>query len=528
MSDGSRKSRKSTDKKPVFTCGQCGKTQLFIPTKPCLSCEWITDGTVQYWPTPSVKGNYNRKGASPKSGDGLATAVNRVSPPSTSSPAGSPVRTSPSLVKVPGSKKGKGVVFGQSSTDLLASYDRATSSWRMLEGFCMDTMRQRSQMTDAYVAGLIDGEGCISIAKYRQQRNFSVRVEIGMSSKAMLLLKWVQEVYGGAIRLTRKKSEKWDAAYTWGVYGQKGSAFLRVIGPLLKLKQQNAKVALQLQAMIDRLPKRRNGNGKWSQEASKQGLKAWECMKELNQKGPTVQPADGVWVTPQQDLFDEHGWEPYSQTFPRSGTMRNGKLYRRPPSVRPIDETESSSWPTPRTRGLLGGSGSREMVKAMVERGELSEQEAVQMLNVKLWPTPSASQARSEGMIGMMRKKVESGEISREEAEEMIAGSLTPKRMKVWPTPRTTSSHGPGLHGQGGRDLQTAVAWPTPTKNPSRGLRIGEGEVRKRLEPTGGQLNADWVSLLMGFPATWTVVDGSVASPGSSKGKPTGSIGSNV
>jgi hypothetical protein len=27
------------------------------------------------WPTPTVKGNYNRKGASKKSGDGLATAV---------------------------------------------------------------------------------------------------------------------------------------------------------------------------------------------------------------------------------------------------------------------------------------------------------------------------------------------------------------------------------------------------------------------------------------------------------------------
>lgn len=30
------------------------------------------------WPTPTVKGNYNRKGLSPTSGDGLATAVNRL------------------------------------------------------------------------------------------------------------------------------------------------------------------------------------------------------------------------------------------------------------------------------------------------------------------------------------------------------------------------------------------------------------------------------------------------------------------
>ena len=30
------------------------------------------------WPTPTVKGNYNRKGLSQTSGDGLATAVNRL------------------------------------------------------------------------------------------------------------------------------------------------------------------------------------------------------------------------------------------------------------------------------------------------------------------------------------------------------------------------------------------------------------------------------------------------------------------
>lgn len=33
------------------------------------------DGAVRLWPTPTVHGNYNRKGVSPRSGDGLATAV---------------------------------------------------------------------------------------------------------------------------------------------------------------------------------------------------------------------------------------------------------------------------------------------------------------------------------------------------------------------------------------------------------------------------------------------------------------------
>lgn len=41
----------------------------------------IDSGFVQRWPTPTVCGNYNRKGASKTSGDGLATAVRRYPTP---------------------------------------------------------------------------------------------------------------------------------------------------------------------------------------------------------------------------------------------------------------------------------------------------------------------------------------------------------------------------------------------------------------------------------------------------------------
>jgi len=35
---------------------------------------------VLLWPTPTVKGNYNRAGLSQRSGDGLAVAVNKAAP----------------------------------------------------------------------------------------------------------------------------------------------------------------------------------------------------------------------------------------------------------------------------------------------------------------------------------------------------------------------------------------------------------------------------------------------------------------
>ncbi len=107
-------------------------------------------------------------------------------------------------------------------------------------------------------------------------------------------------------------------------------------------------------------------------------------------------------------------------------------------------------------------------------------------LSEKNWPTPTASQARSEGMILQMRKMVDSGTTTLEEAEAMIGGSLTPKRMQNWPTPRTA-----GMCGGTG-------SWELLNKNTTR------EEARLMGAGNGGKLNPMWVEWLMGWPLGWT------------------------
>jgi len=90
------------------------------------------------WPTPTLNGNYNRKGLSPTSGDGLATAVTNptVCPcrchTSTSSAAGSPARTSHWPAAGP-DWPGNARVFGGNSQGSLGNYDPATSSLRTFQ-----------------------------------------------------------------------------------------------------------------------------------------------------------------------------------------------------------------------------------------------------------------------------------------------------------------------------------------------------------------------------------------------------------
>jgi len=88
------------------------------------------------------------------------------------------------------------------------------------------------------------------------------------------------------------------------------------------------------------------------------------------------------------------------------------------------------------------------------------------------------------------------GTVSQEVLDEMgngnmkrQSGSLRQLRLQdqvLWPTPKRQNANGPGIHGQGGTDLQTSVRyWPTPRAgNPGsrpngKGGKVLAEEVRK-------------------------------------------------
>ena len=77
-----------------------------------------------------------------------------------------------------------------------------------------------------------------------------------------------------------------------------------------------------------------------------------------------------------------------------------------------------------------------------------------------------------------LRALVDAGVLTREEAETMAQGSLTPPRMKPWPTPTVCGNYNrKGASATSGDGLATVV---------------------------GGALNPTWVEWLMGWPLGWT------------------------
>lgn len=289
-------------------------------------------------------------------------------------------------------------------------------------------------MINAYAAGLIDGEGCITIA-HREMRSFSARIDVGMSAKGMACLKRLQDQFGGQIRKTRLKSDKWKEAHAWGLFGKATVPFLEAVLPHLVLKHSQAEYALALQRMIANLPAARKGAAEWSADAIAEATCIRALVQELNRKGPEVEASDGwiarlvggKWITPQRDLFSPLQWAEFSETFPRSGMTRSGRLSALPTLGRRTSENESGLWPTPRCADGMHHK-LRIGSEALWESGHRGRLEDAVALTER-WPTPQASDVRDRGNLlsGAIQRRREKGkQIMLSQSVSETSGSLNP------------------------------------------------------------------------------------------------------
>jgi hypothetical protein len=178
-------------------------------------------------------------------------------------------------------------------------------------------------------------------------------------------------------------------------------------------------------------------------------------------------PASSSWKTSALSLFEAS--VEFSETWPRSGMMRTGRLFERPTWALRTGVSESSSsptWPTP-DAGLFNDGQSVEAWAARKER-ELEKGyngnggETTLAMAVRLrWPTATAGDAKSAGSRNLEGSKAHPG-VSLTDA--VLHGNSTTARRPEWATPLERDSRGPnrGVNAEGGAPLSEQVLWPTP------------------------------------------------------------------
>ena len=209
-----------------------------------------------------------------------------------------------------------------------------------------------------------------------------------------------------------------------------------------------------------------------------------ECGEKWRASFTKYDPDSSLWRTHQCSLLGD--LEPFSETWPQWGLMRDGECWEQLMLERHIRGTESGlspngvdSFHTPNTTGLDGGSNSRKALKKKQQN----------------WPTPTTKGYghAAEGMVGNLIEKIEQGLITKQEAENMLSlPKLENHRTwkKKFPTPQASDCRDRGN-----------------MSNPSIQRRVEIGKqimLSQSVHPTSGQLNPTWVEWLMGWPLEWT------------------------
>jgi len=147
----------------------------------------------------------------------------------------------------------------------------------------MDMKPKIEEWQKAYFAGLIDGEGCLSITKCKGQ----LTIVIGISMTTPQPLYDLRRYFGGSLIKVRRGNgtENWKPIYMWRVYSRKAEMVLEAIEPYLTVKEEQARV---LREFRDHQKENIRSRG-MSKKDDSHIIAFRECMKQkihfLNRRG---------------------------------------------------------------------------------------------------------------------------------------------------------------------------------------------------------------------------------------------------
>jgi hypothetical protein len=99
-----------------------------------------------------------------------------------------------------------------------------------------------------YFAGFFDGEGYIGIAQRKGKISPRYQLDIGITSTNLWILQELKFKFGGSICKQGKTTLTRHQAWAWRLFSNQACAFLKMILPSLRLKRNQAELAIKFQS----------------------------------------------------------------------------------------------------------------------------------------------------------------------------------------------------------------------------------------------------------------------------------------
>ena len=117
-------------------------------------------------------------------------------------------------------------------------------------------MKCLSLATQAYIAGIVDGEGCISISKASVPKggkspDYMCRIQVTNTNKKLGI--WLRKKTGiGSITVSVQSNDRWNTRYDWTITRKQCPGFLLQIYPYLVLKKEEADIMLRFRSTFNK------------------------------------------------------------------------------------------------------------------------------------------------------------------------------------------------------------------------------------------------------------------------------------
>lgn len=131
-----------------------------------------------------------------------------------------------------------------------------------------------------WMAGIIDGEGCIMINRIHRKGaghpdyRMGININVVEGQDTSMFVKR----FGGKLYLMKPPTERAKPYYAWTLYGEAALAVLRTLLPFLVWKREKAKLAIRFQ-------ERRVKRSRLSSEELDKMEADYQAMKALNFRG---------------------------------------------------------------------------------------------------------------------------------------------------------------------------------------------------------------------------------------------------
>lgn len=149
-------------------------------------------------------------------------------------------------------------------------------------------MNRREQL--AWLAGLIDGEGCISLTRRSPQRKNrcvspSYRLILKVSMCHLETVRRCREITGlGSLHMQDAQKQHYTSAFTWFCNATDAELVIEAVLPWLVTKREEALVALDFL----RLPQAKRGSTGVDAELEQRRSEYWEKLRSLKSRNQSA------------------------------------------------------------------------------------------------------------------------------------------------------------------------------------------------------------------------------------------------